>query len=58
MPSNSIVPALGVINPRIIRPSVLFPDPDSPTMDRVSPRSMVSDTPSTATKGSLRRLPV
>src|SRR6185437_2596690 len=41
-------PALGSINRKTRRPSVLFPDPDSPTSPSVSPFSMSNDTPSTA----------
>src|SRR6185312_7002719 len=43
-----MLPPLGSISRRMRRPSVLFPDPDSPTSPSVSPFAMSNDTPSTA----------
>ena len=39
---------VGVCNWKILRPVVDFPQPDSPTKPRVSPRWMSKETPSTA----------
>src|SRR6266550_4422191 len=47
-PSKETVPDVGSISRRISRPSVLFPDPDSPTSPSVSPECMSSETSSTA----------
>src|SRR3954454_12621405 len=50
-PSNSTEPlrfAASGRSPRTPRPSVDFPQPDSPTRPSVSPRLMSNDTPSTA----------
>src|SRR3989441_7723761 len=47
-PSKYASPLVGSISRRITRPSVVFPQPDSPTSPRVSPRRIVRDTPSTA----------
>ena len=52
MPSNRAIPSdfvfLGSFSPMIVRHVTLLPEPDSPTIPRVSPRSSVNDTPSTA----------
>src|SRR2546428_9941117 len=47
-PSKYASPLVGSISRRITRPSVVFPQPDSPTSPSVSPRRIVRDTPSTA----------
>src|SRR5581483_927539 len=47
-PANAIVPAVGSMRRNISRPSVLLPEPDSPTRPKVSPSWMSSDTASTA----------
>ena len=51
-PSNLIEPLRPTprfgSSPMIERDSTVLPDPDSPTMPRVRPRSSVNDTPSTA----------
>ena len=39
---------MGRSSPTIIRPSVVLPQPDSPTMPKVSPARTVSETPETA----------
>ena len=55
-PSNSTLPPVGVYNRRMERPTVVFPQPDSPTKPRVSPVRAFSETPSTAcTLPTLRR---
>ena len=36
-PSSTIEPAVGAVRPRMHRPSVVLPEPDSPTMPRISP---------------------
>ena len=41
-------PEAGVCSARIVRPSVLLPQPDSPTRPSVSPGSISRSTPSTA----------
>ena len=43
-----MVPPVGGSRPTTIRPSVDFPQPDSPTIPKVSPRRTVSEIPSTA----------
>src|SRR5262245_34908166 len=48
LPSNSIRPSVGLYSRRIARPTVDFPQPDSPTSPSVSPRRMSIVTPSTA----------
>ena len=52
MPSKRAIPSdvvfLGSFSPMIVRQVTLFPEPDSPTMPSVSPRSRVNETPSTA----------
>src|SRR3954470_21043683 len=47
-PSKTIRPAVGSYSLRIVRPTVDFPHPDSPTSPSVSPRWMLKDTSSTA----------
>jgi hypothetical protein len=47
-PSSRTSPSVGVISRRTARPTVDLPQPDSPTSDSVSPRSMWNVTPSTA----------
>ncbi len=54
-PLNRIDPLVGSIRPRIIRPSVLLPEPDSPTTETVSPAASVSVRSRTATSGSAAR---
>ena len=45
MPPISIVPEVGVSRPTRQRPSVVFPDPDSPTRPTLSPRPTSIETP-------------
>ncbi len=45
---HDMPPEVGSIRRRIKRPSVLLPDPDSPTKPKVSPDSMSKETSSTA----------
>src|SRR6266581_3164648 len=47
-PLNLIEPAVGSTRRMIVRPSVDFPQPDSPTRPSVSPASISRSTPSTA----------
>jgi len=47
-PSKWIVPDVGSMRRRMSRPTVVLPQPDSPTSPRVSPRRMSKLTPSTA----------
>ncbi len=47
-PSKTILPAVGSSSLMIVRPSVVLPQPDSPTMPSVSPGCTVRSTPSTA----------
>jgi hypothetical protein len=47
-PSKTIEPSVGSYSRRIARPTVDFPQPDSPTSPSVSPCRMSSETPSTA----------
>ena len=53
-PSMRIVPALGNSKPASIRSSVVLPDPEPPSRQKISPRRMSSDTSSTATKSPKR----
>src|SRR5579875_38560 len=53
-PSKNTSPAVGLIRPRISRPSVDLPEPDSPTSPSVSPALISRSTPSTALTVSLR----
>ena len=48
VPSNRMEPAVGSIRRRISRPTVVLPQPDSPTRPRLSPRLILRSTPSTA----------
>ena len=52
-PSNMTCPAVAGTSRISSRPSVDFPQPDSPTSPRVSPGSIVRSTPSTARKAVL-----
>ena len=54
-PSNRMEPALGLWMPAIVLPIVVLPQPDSPTMPRISPRATESETPSTARNHEARR---
>src|SRR5690349_14504229 len=47
-PFSQISPAVSRWMPSIVRPSVDLPDPDSPTMPKISPRRTARSTPSTA----------
>ena len=47
-PRTITSPEVGRCNPTITRPSVVLPQPDSPTMPSTSPSSMVRFTSSTA----------
>jgi hypothetical protein len=49
VPSNTMLPEVGSTRRKIARPSVVLPDPDSPTRLKISPRSIENDTSSTAT---------
>ena len=44
-PSKTIRPALGSMSRRSSRPTVVLPQPDSPTRPSVSPRAIVRSTP-------------
>ena len=48
VPLKAIDPDVGSISLRINRPTVVLPQPDSPTSPSVSPRWMAKLTPSTA----------
>src|SRR5262245_40064674 len=48
LPANATLPAVGTYSRRIVRPTVDFPQPASPTSPRVSPRVMEKLTSSTA----------
>jgi hypothetical protein len=50
MPSIVTAPEVGGNRPTTMRPKVDFPEPDSPTSAKVSPRAMSNDTPSTAVR--------
>src|SRR6266545_4257111 len=47
-PSSLMLPSVGSISRKIVRPTVDLPQPDSPTRPRVSPASIEKLTPSTA----------
>src|SRR3989338_10129211 len=47
-PSNKMLPLSGAISFTIILPSVVLPQPDSPTRPRFSPAASARSTPSTA----------
>ncbi len=49
-PSIRIVPAVGVSKPASMRSSVVLPEPEPPSRQKISPRWMSSVTSSTATK--------
>ena len=55
-PSKTIVPDVGFTRPRSARPSVVLPEPDSPTMPIASPRASVSET-SLTTSLAVRPVP-
>ncbi len=55
MPSIVIVPEVGVSSPTMQRPSVVLPEPDSPTSPTLSPSPTSIETPASA---STRRWPV
>ena len=48
VPLKMMSPLVGSTSLMIVRPSVVFPQPDSPTTPSVSPRMTVRSTPSTA----------
>ena len=48
VPSNVTVPAVVGASCKMERPRVDFPEPDSPTKPRISPRCISRETPSTA----------
>src|SRR5690625_7506601 len=54
LPSNSTDPEVGSRRPSTIRATVDFPEPDSPTIAEVVPRSRSKLTESTAVKPLLR----
>ncbi len=62
LPSSRISPStvvnIGLCRPRIVRFVTDFPEPDSPTMPSVLPRSRSKESPSTArtTPSSVRKL--
>ena len=47
-PSNSIAPPVGSSSLRMMRPTVVLPQPDSPTRPSVSPGAIANETSSTA----------
>ena len=47
-PSNTTRPDVALVTPRMMRPMVVFPQPDSPTSPRVSCSVSAKLTPSTA----------
>jgi len=47
-PANSMPPPVASSSLRMVRPTVVLPQPDSPTSPNVSPGAMVNDTSSTA----------
>jgi len=53
-PATSISPLLGVSRPPRMCSKVLLPEPEAPTMARVSPRPSAKSTPAST---SVRRLP-
>ena len=55
VPSNTMVPDVGSISRSSRRPTVVLPDPDSPTRPSVSPRRTSNDTPDTAWTTSTAR---
>src|SRR5579883_1216357 len=55
MPSNTTEPAAGLTRPSRARPSVVLPEPDSPTMPTVSPRRTAMLTPCKTAAGARRR---
>src|SRR5579859_3486184 len=56
-PSKETEPEVGSMRRRMRRPSVLLPEPDSPTRPKVSPGAMASETPSTARTSPWARAP-
>src|SRR5215510_5825292 len=48
LPERRILPAVGSISRSTVRPTVVLPQPDSPTSPSVSPAAIVKLTPSTA----------
>ena len=55
-PSNKMLPEVGSVSLTIARPSVVFPQPLSPTSPSVSPGSIAKLTPSTALTWAQTRL--
>ncbi len=53
-PSIRILPAVGVSNPASMRSSVVLPEPDPPSRQKISPRRTSSETLSTALKSPNR----
>ena len=49
-PSIWMLPELGVSKPASMRSSVVLPEPEPPSRQKISPRRMSSETLSTATK--------
>ncbi len=47
-PSKTMLPDVGSVNFKIVRPAVVLPHPDSPTKPRVSPACKSNEMPSTA----------
>ena len=47
-PSKTMLPEVGSVNFKIVRPAVVLPQPDSPTSPRVSPAFKSNEMPSTA----------
>src|SRR5690625_228 len=56
LPTKKIAPSVGSCNLKIVRPSVDFPDPDSPTNEKVSPLRICSEISSTALTNFFFRL--
>ena len=57
-PLNLNVPPVGSYRCRSVRPTVVLPQPDSPTRPSVSPGLMLKETPSTALSGVVLKNPV
>src|SRR5699024_10394716 len=58
LPSNRIRPPVGLYSCSRVRPTVVLPQPDSPTRPRVSPGRIANETLSTALSGGVLAKPV
>ena len=54
VPSSRIAPAVGISKPAIIFRIVVLPQPDGPSREKNSPRAMLKQASSTATKSPNR----